>query len=86
MARLHTDKEYEGELRKIREHLLLMGAKVEEMIAASMRALTERDTELASSPTLCRFENRADRATAVAIQKVLVEQFIASLPFAAVAA
>ena len=32
----------------------------------------------ASSPTLCRFENRADRAAAVATQRILVEQFIAS--------
>lgn len=38
----------------------------------------ERDEELASSPTLCRLENRADRATAVAMSRVLVEQFVAS--------
>jgi hypothetical protein len=38
----------------------------------------ERGQELASSPTLCRFENRADRRTAVAMSRVLVEQFIAS--------
>lgn len=47
MSRAHTDREYEGELRKIREQLLLMGAKVEEMLGASMRALIERDSELA---------------------------------------
>jgi hypothetical protein len=38
----------------------------------------ERGEELASSPTLCRLENRADRRTAVAMSRVLVEQFIAS--------
>ncbi len=38
----------------------------------------ERDELLGSSPTLCRLENRADRATAVAIHQVLIEQFIAS--------
>ena len=38
----------------------------------------ERSDELASSPTLCRMENRADRKTAWAIARVLVEQFIAS--------
>jgi hypothetical protein len=38
----------------------------------------ERGTELASSPTLCRLENRADRQTAWAMAGVLVEQFIAS--------
>lgn len=43
----HTDREYEAELRKLHEHILLMGAKVEEMIAGSMRALTERDSSLA---------------------------------------
>ncbi len=47
MPRLHTDRLYEGELRKIREMLLMMGAKVEEMLSHAMRALIERDTELA---------------------------------------
>ncbi len=43
----HTDREYEAELRRLHEQLLLMGAKVEEMIASSMRALVERDSPLA---------------------------------------
>jgi phosphate transport system protein len=47
MPRLHTDRLYERELRKIREMLLMMGARVEEMISQAMRALIERDTELA---------------------------------------
>ncbi len=34
--------------------------------------------ELASSPTLCRLENRIDRPTLVRLASVLVEQFIAS--------
>ena len=38
----------------------------------------ERETPTASSPTLCGLESRADRETAVAIHRVLVEQFIAS--------
>lgn len=38
----------------------------------------ERDEELASSPTLCRLESRADRSTAVAMNKVFVEKFISS--------
>jgi phosphate transport system protein len=42
-----ADREYDAELRKLHDQLLLMGAKVEEMIANSMRALTERDSELA---------------------------------------
>lgn len=47
MPRLHTDRLYEGELQKIREMLLMMGAHVEEMLKQSMRAMTERNTELA---------------------------------------
>lgn len=42
------------------------------------QSAVERSEELASSPTLCRLENRADRATAVAMSQVFVEQFIAS--------
>jgi phosphate transport system protein len=47
MKREHTDREYEAELRRLREQLLLMGAKVEEAIAASIEALVERDSEMA---------------------------------------
>jgi phosphate transport system protein len=42
-----TDREYDAELHKLHDQLLLMGAKVEEMIASSMRALLERDSDLA---------------------------------------
>lgn len=42
------------------------------------QSAVEREDELASSPTLCRMENRADRGTALAMSRVLVEQFIAS--------
>src|SRR5208282_801069 len=38
----------------------------------------ERDQVLASSPTLCRLENRADRPVAWAVHQVIVDQFIAS--------
>jgi hypothetical protein len=38
----------------------------------------ERDRPLASSPTLCRLENRANRQVAWAMHQVIVEQFIAS--------
>jgi Transposase DDE domain group 1 len=37
-----------------------------------------RDQNLASAATLCRWENRADRQTAVAMHQVLIEQFMAS--------
>ena len=44
----------------------------------SMQTALERDNAAASSPTLCRFENRADRAAAVATHRVIVDHFIAS--------
>lgn len=47
MDRRHTDKEYEAELDGLREHVLLMGARVEEMLEASMRAFEERDLDRA---------------------------------------
>src|SRR5262245_34018730 len=43
----HTDREYEAELEGLRQSILLMGAKVEEMIKSSIRALTDRDSLLA---------------------------------------
>jgi hypothetical protein len=44
----------------------------------AVQTAVERDDDLASAPTLCRFENRADREAAMEIHRVLVEQFIAS--------
>jgi len=38
----------------------------------------ERDTELASAPTLCRLEQRVNRQAAVAFHQVMIEKFIAS--------
>jgi len=40
------------------------------------------DREVASAPTLCRLEGWADRASAVRLQRLLVEQFIASFKIA----
>lgn len=47
MARGHTSHEYEAELQRLRDRILLMGRKVEEIIQGSMRALVERDSVLA---------------------------------------
>ena len=44
MQKRHTDREYEGELDALRQQLLRMGQKVEEMIAAAMRSLARRDS------------------------------------------
>jgi phosphate transport system protein len=48
----HTDRAYESELRALREHILLMGAKVEQMIAGAIEALVERDSQLAQQTGL----------------------------------
>jgi phosphate transport system protein len=47
MPQAHTDREYEGELLRLRERILLLGAKVEAAIAAGIRAVVERDSDLA---------------------------------------
>lgn len=47
MGKIHTDREYENELKKLRERLLKMAGRVEEMISDSVKALVERDVELA---------------------------------------
>ena len=44
----------------------------------ALRTAVEREAVLASSATLCRWENRADRAAAWQLHEVLVDQFIAS--------
>ena len=43
-----------------------------------LQTATGRDRALASAPTLCRFENRADRRWSWAVHEVLVETFIAA--------
>jgi len=43
----HTSSEYERELQEIREGLLYIGAMIEKAIAQAVKALMERDTELA---------------------------------------
>lgn len=47
MPSTHTDKAFEADLRDLREKLLAMGAKVENLIVQSMKALTDRDSALA---------------------------------------
>lgn len=44
----------------------------------ALQTALEKDRAGASSPTLCRFENRADRGVAVATHRLLIDQFIAS--------
>ncbi|HEY3500474.1 MAG TPA: phosphate signaling complex protein PhoU [Polyangiaceae bacterium] len=49
LDRRHTDREYEAELAALREQLLMMGARVEEMMTLSLRAFAERNTRLAEA-------------------------------------
>ncbi|MFO7822090.1 MAG: IS1380 family transposase [Lentisphaeria bacterium] len=44
----------------------------------NLQTAIEQDRELASASTLCRFENGADRQTAVALNALMVETFIKS--------
>jgi len=43
----HTSRQYERELRELKDKLLLLGGTVELMIASAMRSLTGRDSALA---------------------------------------
>ncbi|MEZ4270828.1 MAG: phosphate signaling complex protein PhoU [Myxococcota bacterium] len=47
MNRSHTDREYESQLRDLRDRLLFMAGRVEQMIGHATRALIERDCDLA---------------------------------------
>jgi len=44
----------------------------------AIQTAIEKESQLASPPTLCRFENRGDRSTAIAFHEVLIEKFIGS--------
>ena len=47
MPRAHTDRELDNQLRQLRDRLLLMAGHTEAMIANAVRALVERDINLA---------------------------------------
>jgi phosphate transport system protein len=69
---VHTDKAYEAELRSLREDLLAMGGLVETAIAASVRAVTERDAALAEDvKTRDREINRMEVAIDGACRRIL---------------
>jgi phosphate transport system protein len=72
MAKTHTDKAYEAELTGLREQLLAMGGLVETAIAASVRAVVERDATLAEQVKLKdRQVNRMEVAIDQACRRVL---------------
>ena len=45
--RTHTNLEFEAELQSLKDLLLVMGGRCEEMIATAVRAFEERDSDLA---------------------------------------
>lgn len=47
MPRTHTDREYDNQLRQVRDKLLTMAGHVEAMIAHAVEALVDRNVELA---------------------------------------
>src|SRR5262245_2876753 len=49
MERQHTSKEFEHELRALRERLLKMGARAESQINEAMRAMADRDDKIAQA-------------------------------------
>ena len=57
--RRHTSREYERELQEIKEGLLYLGAMIEKAIVRAIKALTDRDTELAQQ-VICD-DNEIDR-------------------------
>lgn len=64
MFKRHTDREYENELKRLRERILRMAGRVEQMIADSVRALVEQDVQLARDTILAdRLVDRAEMET-----------------------
>ena len=75
-----TSKEFDQELRTLREKLATMGSRAEEQIALAMRALGERDDDLArhvinNDKTIDRDENDIDE---LALQILATRQPVAS--------
>lgn len=75
-----TSKEFDQELRTLREKLATMGARAEEQIALAMRALGERDDDLArhvikTDAAIDRDENDIDE---LALQILATRQPVAS--------
>lgn len=56
MTLQHTDKQYEDELRQLKEKILEAAGNVEEMITRTIRSLTERDSKMAEDVIRRDFE------------------------------
>jgi phosphate transport system protein len=80
MSTSHTNKEYEGELRALRDRLCAMGGRCEQQIMRAMHALEERDLALAqqvidADHEIDRDENDCDE---LALQILATRQPVAS--------
>ena len=80
MMTSHTNKDFEAELRKLRERLAAMGGRCEQQIKLAMRALEERDDALArkvveDDATIDRDESEVDE---LALQILATRQPVAS--------
>jgi phosphate transport system protein len=76
----HTSKDFEQELRNLRERLVAMGGRCEQQISLAMTALTERDDDLArkvidGDHQIDRDENEIDE---LALQILATRQPVAS--------
>jgi phosphate transport system protein len=74
LTRKHTDSEYEAELHAVRESLLDMARRVDDMIRGSVEALVNRDAELAqrvidSDHQVNRLEVETDEACLVILAR-----------------
>ncbi len=89
IARRLDDGRQEGKVRHsmatmLRQRVMGLCAGWEDLNDAeqlrddTVHQLAAGSDTLASAPTLCRFENRQSRQTALAVNQELVEQFIAS--------
>jgi phosphate transport system protein len=76
----HTNKDFEQELRTLRERLATMGEKAAQQIALAMRALADRDDDLARD--VIRKDNEIDRdeneVDELALQILATRQPVAS--------
>lgn len=80
MMTSHTNKDFEAELRTLRERLAAMGGRCEQQIKLAMRALEERDDALAqkvvdSDAAIDRDESEVDE---LALQILATRQPVAS--------
>ncbi|HEX4452060.1 MAG TPA: phosphate signaling complex protein PhoU [Kofleriaceae bacterium] len=80
MISSHTSKDFETELRTLRERLCAMGGRCESQITLAMQSLTDRDDELArkvidNDVTIDRDENEIDE---LALQILATRQPVAS--------